>query len=445
VTERQQRSEEVTPLPNVIIPLKGEVSNRSWFSMNRPVILYGAGSRAEMILHNGSLPDNCTPVCFADKDVSKHGKSICGLSVMSLESARNKYPDSEIFVTLGEPNKKQFFHEIQQTNQGLIPKIIDFRAVMRKRSCPFQNCLFINVSGFGFCCENFGKYNVPQVEYDCDSETSIIENFDRFLVLRERMHNGLLPPECADCIYASEGAEYLEKANELEHVFFDDIEGRAICNCKCIYCNYHDRKKSTDTLRKLVKVTRLILDEYSVIKPSVTQFNYYVGEITVDRARKEFYELCQEFYTLFATNGIVYDGFMKKQLEGMGCVHVSIDAGTRETYRAVKQVDAFDRLVANLNRYSSQKFRNIQLKYIFLPGMNDNLNDIDGFIEICKQCSLEYIVLSYETYKATYGDYDNLVMVEAVRHMIGRIRENGFHFYPQHGILERLCNAYHLI
>ena len=29
VTERQQRSEELTPLPNVIIPLKGEVSNRS--------------------------------------------------------------------------------------------------------------------------------------------------------------------------------------------------------------------------------------------------------------------------------------------------------------------------------------------------------------------------------------------------------------------------------
>jgi hypothetical protein len=34
VAERQRRSEEVTPLPNVIIPLKGEVSNQSQFSMN---------------------------------------------------------------------------------------------------------------------------------------------------------------------------------------------------------------------------------------------------------------------------------------------------------------------------------------------------------------------------------------------------------------------------
>jgi hypothetical protein len=31
---RQQCLEEVTPLPNKIIPLKGEVSNRSWFLMN---------------------------------------------------------------------------------------------------------------------------------------------------------------------------------------------------------------------------------------------------------------------------------------------------------------------------------------------------------------------------------------------------------------------------
>jgi hypothetical protein len=34
VTGRQRHSEELTPLPNVIIPLKGEVSNRSQFSMS---------------------------------------------------------------------------------------------------------------------------------------------------------------------------------------------------------------------------------------------------------------------------------------------------------------------------------------------------------------------------------------------------------------------------
>ena len=41
---RQQHSEEVTPLPNVIIPLKGEVSSRSQFSMNashRPLAARG--------------------------------------------------------------------------------------------------------------------------------------------------------------------------------------------------------------------------------------------------------------------------------------------------------------------------------------------------------------------------------------------------------------------
>ena len=40
-TGRQRRSEELTPLPNEIIPLKGEVSNRSGFSMKTADLIGG--------------------------------------------------------------------------------------------------------------------------------------------------------------------------------------------------------------------------------------------------------------------------------------------------------------------------------------------------------------------------------------------------------------------
>jgi pyruvate-formate lyase-activating enzyme len=412
--------------------------------MNRSIILYGAGSNAQRVLGEGALPDNCTPVCFADRDIAKHGKPVCGLPVMSLQSALIEYPDSSIFVTLGETNKRRFFYELQRNNRGLISKVIDFRAVVPKRFCPFRDYFFLTAFDFKFCCENFGKHDVPQVKYDCASEASIIENFNRFLALREKMKEQLLPG-CEGCAYVMDGFEYSDKTHEaaraFEHVCFD---GHGTCNCRCVYCDWPSKRKSSE-LRNVIKVFELIQERYSVAEPSVTEFNYFLGEITVDKTRKEFYALCKDFYTLFATNGIVYDDFIEKQLaDGGGCVYVSLDAGTRATYLAVKQVDAFDRVVANLVKYSSEKCKTVRLKYIFLPGINDNSNDIDGFIEICKRVNLLSADLSYETYKATYEEYDNPATVNAVRYMLRRIREEAIPFFVQQGILKRLCDTYNL-
>jgi len=62
----------------------------------------------------------------------------------------------------------------------------------------------------------------------------------------------------------------------------------------------------------------------------------------------------------------------------------SLDAGTRETFQKIKQVDRFDKVVENLKRYPLDKTR-FSIKYIFLEGINDNETDIDGFYEIAKE------------------------------------------------------------
>ena len=61
----------------------------------------------------------------------------------------------------------------------------------------------------------------------------------------------------------------------------------------------------------------------------------------------------------------------------------SLDAGTRETFKKIKQVDSFERVLENLRKYPL-KNTNFLLKYIFLEGVNDNEADIDGFYEIAK-------------------------------------------------------------
>jgi molybdenum cofactor biosynthesis enzyme MoaA len=62
---------------------------------------------------------------------------------------------------------------------------------------------------------------------------------------------------------------------------------------------------------------------------------------------------------------------------------VSIDAGTRETFKAVKGNDRFDIVCENLKKYPVHR-TNLQLKYVFIEGMNDNETDVDGFYEIAK-------------------------------------------------------------
>jgi len=62
----------------------------------------------------------------------------------------------------------------------------------------------------------------------------------------------------------------------------------------------------------------------------------------------------------------------------------SLDAGTRETFKAIKRVDMFDRVVENLKKYPVHKTR-LMLKYIFLEGVNDNEADVDGYYEIVKE------------------------------------------------------------
>ena len=66
-------------------------------------------------------------------------------------------------------------------------------------------------------------------------------------------------------------------------------------------------------------------------------------------------------------------------------LNVSVDAGTRETYREVKGLDAYDRVLSHIRRYA-QEGAVIEIKYILMPENCDREN-IDGFLAFCKEIS----------------------------------------------------------
>jgi molybdenum cofactor biosynthesis enzyme MoaA len=84
---------------------------------------------------------------------------------------------------------------------------------------------------------------------------------------------------------------------------------------------------------------------------------------------------------------------------GLAQIQVSMDAGTQETFAAIKRLDCWNKVVANLRKYalSAKSQKQIALKYILLPGINDNAADVDGFVELAHQLRASVFISSDST------------------------------------------------
>ena len=96
---------------------------------------------------------------------------------------------------------------------------------------------------------------------------------------------------------------------------------------------------------------------------------------------------------VFITNATIYNETFIKLIKQnkVSLINVSLDSGTKETYKKIKKANLFDKAVDNLIKYSNEGC-NIFLKYLILPGVNDNNADIDGFFEIVLKTKANVII-----------------------------------------------------
>jgi molybdenum cofactor biosynthesis enzyme MoaA len=130
--------------------------------------------------------------------------------------------------------------------------------------------------------------------------------------------------------------------------------------------------------------------------------SYTAGEISIHPRRKEICETLQmcDNSSIF-TNAIVYDEHISALLSsGRARIVVSVDAGTRDTFMKVKSVDAFSLVCDTLRRYSRESNDAIDLKFIFLPGVNDNEVDISGFVALASEIRCSSIMISMDIFNA---------------------------------------------
>ena len=79
---------------------------------------------------------------------------------------------------------------------------------------------------------------------------------------------------------------------------------------------------------------------------------------------------------------------------------ISPDSGTNKTYKKIKRVNKFKNVWKNLKNYVKVAKNNtkahVEVKYIVIPDVNDNLKEFKLFLEMCENICCKNIHLDIE-------------------------------------------------
>ncbi|MBI5571858.1 MAG: radical SAM protein [Desulfomonile tiedjei] len=164
------------------------------------------------------------------------------------------------------------------------------------------------------------------------------------------------------------------------------------CNLECTYCNNQlgplNIPESVPRLFPLVKgmVRDGLLDPNALIEWSG-------GEPTLLHEFEEMSSFLTEIglrQSVF-TNALILSTAALEWIPGsLERMYVSVDAGTRETYRRIKGKDAFDRVWLNIARYVRAGGGRVLPKMILLK---ENLGEVRQFVDCAERAGAQRIVV----------------------------------------------------
>ncbi|MBR6163588.1 radical SAM protein [bacterium] len=209
--------------------------------------------------------------------------------------------------------------------------------------------------------------------------------------------NGGTIKECEGCIFF-ETREWNNK-DYIDSIIVDHFTR---CNCNCIYCYTEEDKQGYNNL-KTYNLLPVIKDmfKYNILKPGGA-IGFGGGEPTILEEFEELTELLlKNKFTNIRINSsgikfspIIAKGIASRQIT----VVVSMDSATRETYKKIKQIDAFDKVCENLIKYSQAQTQTgfVVNKYIIIPEINDTKEEIMKWVDFNKENKIESLVIDVE-------------------------------------------------
>lgn len=346
-------------------------------------IFYGAGGYAQENIDKWVAQGN-VPVCFADQDACKQGQKLSGFEILSLQDAIIRYPDYQIVITVGQ-NYKEVYDSIIAC--GILKERVEFIIPREyRRGCPLLGKMW-QYRGGGEqspCCWEHG--------YRAAVSEDLHKDYDTFTRLNEEIIRGFrenTPTTCDGCPTIYE--DWWETRPKLNHVSLATGFRGDICNAKCIYCAAYEGLK--DTTKVKVSTLDMCIYLFQMKDMSDVTIAFNNGEFTVNPDRAEIMQLWEEkgWHGIVHTNALKYESKLAELMHaGYAEINCSLDAGTQETYKKVKGVDKFNQTCGNLERYSQNGC--VTLQYILLKGINDNLADINGFIDFSEKIHAKVMI-----------------------------------------------------
>jgi hypothetical protein len=354
----------------------------------KQIIFYGAGRNAAEKLKLWE-EQGLVPVCFSDSDVSKHYAKFSGYKILPLQEAIQCYPDYEIYLTQGVANLKHITDYLLAA--GIPIEYIKYcEPVEYRKGCyHLDNSIVIATDFIAPCC--WKKHIL--ISDTVHSENSIkcmIGEYHKWLAATLEKIRLDKTTDCDECPNFKQN--FWAKRTKIIEARVASGFNNTICNCNCLYCTlrteYIGKKQELDGY----DIFRILSEEFD----SIEKVFLSDGEITVMPHRDKLFQLIKtkKWYVNINTNALVFNqdiaDLMKDNLANLV---VSLDSGTPNTYHKVKRVNAFTKVVGNIEKYAKTGGV-ITLKYIMLPELNDNFEDINGFLGIAKQLNITNISLS---------------------------------------------------
>lgn len=226
-------------------------------------------------------------------------------------------------------------------------------------------------------------------------------NWKKFFKIRNKyrkiQQKGKTIPECEGCVFLKE--KYWNQEDYVDSIIFDHFTG---CNCNCVYCYTEDDKKQYNSLKSynVLPIIKEMLEK-DILKPGGA-IGFGGGEPTI---LDEFEELVSILLDKGFTNirvpssGIKYSKIIEKGInKGQLYLVVSIDSGTKETYKKIKQLDKYETVTENLKKYAKAQTKTgfVISKYIIIPTVNDTKEEIDEWLNFNKENNILSIVIDIE-------------------------------------------------
>ena len=399
-------------------------------------------------------------VCYVDIDVCKQGSVLHGLRVLSFDQAREKYGDFNLFLT---PDWEKHDEIVKYLIKNGLDKERILNAMEECAGCAdLDSSLGVVSTGLFPCCRIGDDMNKPPVAWWEDSDKDIESTVLQYVAVRDRMVRQVRDAkecQCAGCAMIKTAYRPVKKKIEKLGLAIETS-----CQLSCIYCCFdrdsrrmygvsngshkardYDYKRFIEILewQGLLDPHRLfnfdkhrsiakefdykgfieILERLGLLSVKTT-IHFGAGEITINPRIDDILNVVEKYNLLVYTNAVIFNDRIASLAARPGSsMNISVDAGTRETYKLIKGADAFDRVWGNIKRYTDCGVK-ISAKCVVIKE-NSNVADMEGFAVRAVEAGVSELRVSTDHYM-------QIPLTDAQMRLIAKMlclaEDNGLHF-----------------